>query len=194
MAELRSSLEIFLSEEPAQFDPRKFFVTPLSNGESWLTVFGLSRRLNMMHKDIRRSSSEGVAEDLYIPVFDKIDEYRQRAVRFADVLSPFQSEYPGSRANQTLHIAMLIQGQRLHKRKPGEWPANPYEGEEALEIFQQLRNDDETDFLQKRYWGYQRARSNAIAWERELLSNRGHRVAAILREAVILPRPIAAEV
>lgn len=193
MSELRPSLAVLLSEESVEPDPRKFFVTPLSGGESWLATLGLTRRLHMLNTEITRASINGqVPENVSLPLFSKLDEYRQRAVNFSDVLSPFAAEYPGSRPYQAMHIAMLARGQQLHKE--GNWSTKPFDGQPTLRIFERLQEVDEPRFTEAKQWGYRRARENRIAWEKELMSNRGHRVVAVLRQSVALAEPLAAEV
>jgi hypothetical protein len=186
MSEFNPSLAIFLSDKPAEADPRKGVITPLSAGESWLADFGLAVRLNMIYKNIRQVGSDSLTEEMYVPVFDHIDEYRTRAMKIADELSPLADEPPISRAEAAQRITMLMEGQRLHKNKERKWPSHPFEREEAAEVYRQLMATDVDDFAAKKLWAYQRTRDNDIYWRRELQKNRGHRLARLLRQAGVM--------
>jgi hypothetical protein len=192
--EFRPSLSLLLSENPVEFDPRKGVITPLSAGESWLASFGLAARFNMICKKIRLAGEDGLTEEIYSPLFEHIDQYRQRSISIAQELSPLSEEPLEPRSEAAHRIAMLMEGQRLHKNKKGSWPNNPFEQEEALEAYKQLMRADDDDFAAKKFWAYQRARDNDIYWRRELQRQRGHRLAGLLRGAGVIAATAGPEV
>lgn len=194
MAEFNPSLAILLSEKPLEPDTRKVIVTPLSSGESWLATVGLAARMTKLYKSINRDDNERPPQEIYGPLFNHIDEYRQRAIGFSEVLSPLSDSEPQPRAFIAEHIALLIQGQRLHKSKKEFWPGDLSRSQPVLEIYQDLLSADENDFEVKRLWAYQRARNNNLYWVRELQNNRGHRLANALRRAGVVPAAAATEV
>lgn len=191
MSEFIPSLAIFLSETPAEPDTRISIITPLSGGESWLANVGLAARLNKLYRDINKPDNERPPEEIYEPVFNHIDRYRQRAISFSEDLSPLKESEPPSRAFVAEHIALLIHGQRLHKNKNEKWPPKLSEDTSVLETYKELLETDENDFEAKKIWAYQRARSNNLYWMKELQNIRDHRLAVALRKAGVTPSAAA---
>jgi hypothetical protein len=194
MAEFNPTLAILLSDKPLETDPRKVIITPLSAGESWLATIGLKKRLNDIHRDLNRPDNDRPAQEIYGPLFEHIDEYRQRAINFSEALSPINEIQPDSRAFVAEHIALLMHGQLLHRKGGGKWPSRITDDERVLENYMELLETDNNDFQDKKIWAYQRARNNNIFWIRELQHNRGHRLAIALRAAGVMPAATTAEV
>lgn len=176
------SLDIALSEIPAEAGSVEVTIVPLCSTESLVAYRGLYQHIGVLYNAVREKSSNGRALlSVHEFIGDNIDEFRTRA---ANITSAINTEryHAEPRAFGALAMTYLVVGQRFHRT--GVWLKGEAKEKKLKETFIDIMAKDDLDYLELLEWAKTQSYWNERFWRQELQAVRSHPVIAELREAI----------
>ncbi|MGH7156841.1 MAG: hypothetical protein ACREGG_01900 [Candidatus Saccharimonadales bacterium] len=183
MAKFERSIDIILSEKPAETGSVESVVVPLKSDESLVAARGLARHLDVIYTSVLRNSN---ADRALLAVYDllavDIDQFRDRAHNLYKFLTPKVVENPESKSVAASAIAYLIFGKRSHST--GVWPRGKLREEYLIGDFRAIMAADKLTFHEYADWGIRQVVRNERYWRQQLEQSRSNAHVLELREAI----------
>ncbi len=183
MLEFKRSIDIALSEHPAEGDPREMVVVPITADEALVASRGLGTHLDILYKAVlKKSDSDRALLAVYDFISDKVDGFRRRSYNLSVVLDPERAQPSESRALAAAAISYLYNGSSSHRT--GVWLRGKAREEQLMDTFHEVMTYNDTTYSNISKWGRKQSIRNTIHWRWQLEKIRSSEYVAQLREAI----------